>query len=123
MRERTQVDERLRNMLADHEFLTTMLDALGDSTRLTIVEAVVERGEIACSELDSMLGPSKSTISYHTKLLSSAGLIHTERDGRFFRYTPTKLAENVISTLKGLAATERLPAHLLQVSGTERGGH
>lgn len=98
------------NMRADtpghdtNEFLVTLLEALSDTTRLRIVELTLERGEVPCSELDETLGLAKSTISYHTKILNAAGLIHTERDGRFFRYGATQLAKEVLSSLRHLAS-------------------
>ncbi len=87
-----------------NEYLATLLEALSDATRLRIVEMTLAQGEVACSELDDMLGVAKSTISYHVKILSAAGLIHTERQGRFFRYSPTNLAAEVVSSLKALAS-------------------
>lgn len=87
-----------------NEFLVTLLEALSDTTRLRIVELTLERGEVACSELDDTLGLAKSTISYHTKILNAAGLIHTEREGRFFTYGATKLADEILSSLKELAS-------------------
>lgn len=93
-----------------NEFLVTLLEALSDTTRLRIVELTLERGEVACSELDETLGLAKSTISYHAKILSAAGLIHTEREGRFFKYRATKLAEDVVSSLTELAS--RNPPYL-----------
>jgi len=89
-----------------NEFLVTLLEALSDITRLRIVELALERGEVACSELDETLGLAKSTISYHTKILHAAGLIHTEREGRFFRYAATALADEVLSSLKGLSSSK-----------------
>lgn len=95
--------------LADEQ-LVTVFDALGDMTRLKILEVALEHGHVACSELDDMLDLAKSTISYHTKILNAAGLIHTHREGRFFRYTPTKLATAALpplrSLLVGLESTE-----------------
>jgi DNA-binding transcriptional ArsR family regulator len=88
--------------LASDEHLVTVLEALGDTTRLRILETAIARGDVACSELDKMLGLAKSTISYHTKILSAAGLIHTVREGRFFRYTPTTLATEALPALKEL---------------------
>lgn len=82
--------------LVTDEHLVTVLEALGDTTRLKILETAIAQGSVACSALDAMLGLAKSTISYHTKILSAAGLIHTEREGRFFRYTPTDLASEVL---------------------------
>ena len=86
------------------EYLSTLLEALSDPTRLRIVEMTLAQGEVACSELDDLLGVAKSTISYHVKILSAAGLIHTERQGRFFRYSPTGRAADVVSSLKALAS-------------------
>jgi len=87
-----------------NEFLVTLLEALSDTSRLRIVELALEHGEVACSELDETLGLAKSTISYHTKILNAAGLIRTERDGRFFRYAATELADELLSSLKGLTS-------------------
>jgi DNA-binding transcriptional ArsR family regulator len=74
------------------ERLTTIFAALSDSTRLEMLETIIERGEVGCSEFDDQFPLSKSTISYHTKLLNAAGLIETRREGRFFFYR-ARLAE------------------------------
>jgi DNA-binding transcriptional ArsR family regulator len=84
------------------ENLITVLDALGDPTRFTILELILDHGEVACSELDDLLGLAKSTISYHTKILHAAGLIQTRRDGRFFHYRPTPFAEESVPALMEL---------------------
>jgi DNA-binding transcriptional ArsR family regulator len=78
-----------RDIDADRrERLTTIFAALSDATRLEMLEMIVRRGEVGCSEFDDHFPLSKSTISYHTKLLNAAGLIETRRDGRFFFYRP-----------------------------------
>jgi DNA-binding transcriptional ArsR family regulator len=68
------------------ERLTTIFAALSDATRMEMLEMIIERGEIGCSEFDAHFPLSKSTISYHTKLLNAAGLIETRREGRYFFY-------------------------------------
>jgi DNA-binding transcriptional ArsR family regulator len=70
------------------ERLTTIFAALSDATRMEMLEMIIERGEVGCSEFDERFPLSKSTISYHTKLLNAAGLIETRREGRFFFYRP-----------------------------------
>jgi DNA-binding transcriptional ArsR family regulator len=68
------------------ERLTTIFAALSDSTRMEMLEMIIDRGEVGCSEFDAHFPLSKSTISYHTKLLNAAGLIETRREGRYFFY-------------------------------------
>jgi DNA-binding transcriptional ArsR family regulator len=68
------------------ERLTTLFGALSDPTRLEMLEMIIERGEIGCAEFDDHFPLSKSTLSYHTKLLNAAGLIETRRVGKFFFY-------------------------------------
>jgi DNA-binding transcriptional ArsR family regulator len=68
------------------ERLTTIFAALSDATRMEMLEMIIERGEVGCSEFDARFPLSKSTISYHTKLLNAAGLIETRREGRYFFY-------------------------------------
>jgi DNA-binding transcriptional ArsR family regulator len=70
------------------ERLVTIFAALSDPTRMEMLEMIVGRGEIGCAEFDEHFELSKSTISYHTKLLNAAGLIETRRQGRFFFYRP-----------------------------------
>ena len=68
------------------ERLVTIFGALSDPTRMEMLEMIIERGEVGCSEFDAHFPLSKSTISYHTKLLNAAGLIETRREGRYFFY-------------------------------------
>lgn len=70
------------------ERLVSIFNALSDPTRLEMFELIVSRGEMPCAEFDERFPLSKSTISYHTNILSSAGLIETRREGRFFYYRP-----------------------------------
>ncbi len=73
---------------ARRERLTTIFAALSDATRMEMLEMITDRGEVACSEFEEHFPLSKSTISYHTKLLNAAGLIETQRKGRYFFYRP-----------------------------------
>ncbi|HWH96520.1 MAG TPA: ArsR family transcriptional regulator [Baekduia sp.] len=59
--------------------LTTVLQALGDPVRLTIVRALADDGEQVCGSLE--LGISKSTRSHHFKTLREAGVTHTRVEG------------------------------------------
>jgi DNA-binding transcriptional ArsR family regulator len=77
-----------RRTAARRERLTTIFAALSDATRMEMLEMIVDRGEIGCSEFEQHFPLAKSTISYHTKLLNAAGLIETRRDGRFYYYRP-----------------------------------
>jgi DNA-binding transcriptional ArsR family regulator len=58
--------------------LTTILQALGDPVRLTIVRELA-LGEQVCGTLD--LGVSKSTRSHHFKTLREAGITETRVEG------------------------------------------
>jgi DNA-binding transcriptional ArsR family regulator len=59
--------------------LTTILQALGDPVRLTIVRALASGGEQACGSME--LGISKSTRSHHFKTLREAGVTFTRIEG------------------------------------------
>jgi DNA-binding transcriptional ArsR family regulator len=63
--------------------------ALSEPIRAEIVRligAVGSSGDYPCTGLEEELPISKSTISYHVKILSKAGLVTVRRDGRNFRY-------------------------------------
>ena len=71
------------------EQISTIFSALSDPTRMEMFVEILRQGEVGCAVFDERFPLSKSTISYHTKILSAAGLIETRRDGRFFYYRPS----------------------------------
>lgn len=66
------------------------LTALAHEARLRIVRALVGTGPdgLTPSALASQLGLPASTLSFHLKELSHAGLVSVERDGRQLFYRP-----------------------------------
>lgn len=62
--------------------LKTMLKALGDMARLTIVYHLVHQGEITVTDLTDLLGISQPLVSWHLRKLRRADLIATRRAGR-----------------------------------------
>jgi DNA-binding transcriptional ArsR family regulator len=63
-----------------------MFGALSEPVRLDILLRIAEREELACTILDDTLPISKSTISYHVKILYQAGLIEVRKEGRHYFY-------------------------------------
>lgn len=72
-----------------------MLDALADSTRRSIFEAVAARGPITATVLADELPVSRQAISKHLDRLADAHLVTNERVGRETRWaaTPGPLAD------------------------------
>ena len=68
--------------------------ALGDPTRLAIVERLAE-GPLAVGDLAEGLPISRPAVSQHLKVLKAAGLVTDQADGnrRIYRVDPRGLAE------------------------------
>jgi ArsR family transcriptional regulator len=64
-----------------------ILKALADPIRLKIMSRIVSSRELACTTLELELPISKSTISYHMRILHSAELIDIRKEGKFYHYT------------------------------------
>ncbi len=81
----------------DAESLATAFSALADPVRLRLVSllASADGGEVCACDLVEPLGRSQPTVSHHLKVLSDAGLIQGNRQGRWIWYSvvPEKLAE------------------------------
>lgn len=60
--------------------------AIADPTRLDMLLLIGETGDYSCTALEQQLPVSKSTISYHVKILTQARLIKVRRQGRYFHY-------------------------------------
>ena len=84
--------ERLRAALptaAELEERAAAAKALGDPTRLAIALAL-EAGESACvCDLAWVVGRDERLVSHHVRLLKSAGLARSERDGKMVMYELT----------------------------------
>lgn len=74
-------------------YATSGWAALGDPTRRTIFERLVE-GPRAVSELASVLPVSRPAVSQHLKVLKNAGLVIERQAGkqRIYRVDPDGLA-------------------------------
>ena len=59
--------------------LTSVMAALSDPVRVTIVRALAAQGEMACGTLE--LGVSNATRSHHFRVLREAGLTQTRPEG------------------------------------------
>lgn len=64
------------------------LAALAQPSRLSVFRWLVERGpDGACpGDIADRLGIPAATLSFHLKALSHAGLLDSDRSGRFIRY-------------------------------------
>ena len=62
-----------------------MFRALGDASRLRMMELLYD-GRHCVSELAEETGESMSTISQRLKILSQAGLVSRQRDGKHIYY-------------------------------------
>ncbi|MDZ7728703.1 MAG: metalloregulator ArsR/SmtB family transcription factor [Dehalococcoidia bacterium] len=60
--------------------------ALGDPTRLAIVEALVFEGESNVSELVQHLGASQANVSKHLRILHDAGFVARRQEGTSVYY-------------------------------------
>jgi ArsR family transcriptional regulator len=76
------------------ERLTDVFRALGDPVRAGVMARIVGVDELACTSLEHALPVSKSTISYHVKILYHAGLINVRKEGRNYFYSARRDAIN-----------------------------
>lgn len=68
------------------EYLVEVFKALSDPLRLDIMKRMAQTDELACTELERALPVTKSTISYHVKILAQAGLLEVRKAGRYYHY-------------------------------------
>lgn len=82
--------ERLRAERIDlgaAEQAAAQAKALGDPTRLTIAVALRDGGELCVCDLAWVVERNESLISHHVRLLRTAGLVSSRRDGKMVLYS------------------------------------
>lgn len=89
--------------------LAVVSRALGDETRLRILELLLTRGETCVCELMETLDMTQSNVSFHLTTLKHAGLITDRKMGKWMFYTISLPAlEQYLSRLRGVFDEKRL---------------
>jgi DNA-binding transcriptional ArsR family regulator len=89
-----------------HDPVIEVFKALSEPIRLDIMARIVAVGELPCTTLEKELPISKSTISYHMKILYHAHLIDIRKDRRYYHYRArtTEIEQLVPGLLTWIAA-------------------
>ncbi|HEX9038648.1 MAG TPA: metalloregulator ArsR/SmtB family transcription factor [Ktedonobacterales bacterium] len=82
--------------------------ALADTTRVRMLRLLEANEEVACAALEATFDLTKSTISYHVRVLRHAGLIRVRKAGKFYHYglLRAEVERRFPGLLTMLAATE-----------------
>jgi ArsR family transcriptional regulator len=95
--------------------LVTVCKALGDPTRLKILDLLRAKGRSCCDligreerglcacDVESAVGLSQAAVSHHMGLLRRAGLVRGEKRGRWIYYSRNEPAIAAIPELFGKA--------------------
>ncbi|TVT23003.1 metalloregulator ArsR/SmtB family transcription factor [Amycolatopsis acidiphila] len=87
---------------------TEAFKALGDPVRWSIVRELAQVDELAFSTLEEILPLSKPAVSYHTRILTQAGLLTVRKQGRHYFYALRReLVRELVEQVRGLAPAGR----------------
>jgi len=88
---------------AQTEELAACLKALGDPTRLRMLDLLAQQPEPLCvCDLTPQFSQNQPTISHHLKLLREAGLIAGEKQGIWAYYWATEEGRRSLTAVKTL---------------------
>jgi ArsR family transcriptional regulator len=83
--------------------LADQLKALGDPTRLRMLDLLVQQPAPLCvCDITSQFEQNQPTISHHLRLLREAGLIETEKRGIWSYFWATDRGRSSLSALRAL---------------------
>ncbi len=83
--------------------LADRLKALGDPTRLRMLDLLAQQSEPMCvCDLTPQFSQNQPTISHHLRLLREAGLIATEKQGIWAYYRATDEGRRSLAAIKTL---------------------
>ncbi|MFP5319176.1 MAG: ArsR/SmtB family transcription factor [Acidimicrobiia bacterium] len=94
--------------LADSELLARLFRALGDATRLRVLELLLEEGELHQMELVRRLGATQNRISEHMSCLVWCGFVQSRIEGRrtLYRVTNRKVGSLLAQAKRFLEANQ-----------------
>jgi|SRR5688572_25729424 len=108
----------LRNLAQVHK-------ALGDETRLRILNLLGAHGELCGCDVESILAITQSKASRHLNYLKQAAIIEDRRDGNWVYYRITKPIRATLRAIlrdmaEQLRADEQIRADLKRVAAYQR---
>ena len=71
----------------DVERITELFRLIGEPTRVRLLYALVETGEMCVCDLAAVVDAPESSVSHALRLLRMAGVVRTRRDGRMIFYS------------------------------------
>lgn len=85
----------------------TVLSALSNETRYTLVRVLVAAEEELCvCELQAVVDVTESGLSHALSALVDAGLVRSRKDGRWKKYRATNRAVALVTVLEGSVGDE-----------------
>jgi ArsR family transcriptional regulator, lead/cadmium/zinc/bismuth-responsive transcriptional repressor len=105
---RAEALRRSRRPLAELELAAQSAKALSDPTRLAVALALRDGGELCVCDLAWVCERSDKLVSHHARLLRTAGLIVSRREGKMVLYSLTPRGEALLGAIAGVA-TELVP--------------
>ena len=67
--------------------ITGLFRLLGDATRVRLLYALLRAGELCVSDLASVTNTTETSVSHALRLLRTARIVKTRRDGRMMHYS------------------------------------
>src|SRR3954451_12369519 len=75
--------------------------ALGDPTRLTIAAALLDADELCVCDLSWIVERAENLVSHHVRVLRTAGLVSSRRDGKMVMYALTDPGRALLDVVLG----------------------
>lgn len=97
---RPPIVERGPAQLADTELMARLFRAMGDATRLRILELLLDQGELHQAEIVRRLGAAQPRVSEHLGCLLWCGFIERREEGRRSLY---RVSDRRVRSLLGQA--------------------
>lgn len=99
--------EALRSRIPDEgaaSEIAVRAAALGDATRLRVAVALASGGELCVCDLAWIVGRAENLVSHHARVLRSAGLATSRRQGKMVLYQLSSSGRRLLESVLASAA-------------------
>ncbi|UCZ53656.1 metalloregulator ArsR/SmtB family transcription factor [Bacillus shivajii] len=85
--------------------ISVVFKALADPTRLTILYALMKKGELCVCDVANIIDSSVATASHHLRTLKKQGVLHYRKEGKLAFY---RIENEQIESLIDVAFKQRI---------------